>query len=975
MAGALLATSVLPTSAVERILQKHKDFEVTWFNPGEILAVEKGEEILTLKMAIHKQEVNFYLTFPAQGGVRMYTDQSGMWEPSSLDKITYTEGSDSLTAKGSGEEAIEITKLSGNWHLAIYDESSKEVFTLNAEQIAFGYDDQNELSKVRLVGNVAEAESLYGLGERFNSIVQNGSKIGMWNYDGYDDLVSLTGDKTVGYKNIPLLHSSRGYLIFFNSSYYCDADIAATNENYYSLEFAGPKFDFFLWTGDALENIESYTDLTGKSYIPPKWAFSYLAGNAQQIWNANGEEPENYLPILQEYLENYNELGTPIGALYGELGVVQDEDAYKMMSENGTRVLAWQNAELTLDAMKKLLPGLKDEEYPVINSIKNPLMIQNGNYVDFTNPLAKDLYVNWYKDRISWGMRGMMVDFADNVYEDSSFSNGMTGSEMHNLYPYYYDKTVHEAFEKVLGSEDFLLFARAAAPGSQSYVGLFAGDHPVTYQGLQQVIKGGLNISSSGFSIWGSDIGGHAPVEMPTSDLFMRWMQFGAFSPLMRSHGLTTRGPWEYGELAEQTYQTHYWLRENLVDFIYGKALVSGDKGTPMMKSMALLYPDNKDLVALDDQYIFCDELLVAPVVKENSYYREVSFPEGTWTDFWTGEEIKGGSTRVVEAPQNYCPVYIKEGAMIPIKVSQTLELTETMLDVETTNAMIVTPGSEDRQLTHYVDETTKLSYFSSPQGEDTYRYEVSEEGSVPVVYAYGITASKVVVDGKELKELKGMPTDTNVEGYYVDYAQNRTVIRTATWQVLDITDSSNVLADYVDNAVVSDKNEKKAVAINGDIKTSWKANNKKAELEIDLGSVETINEVVLKWTNNAPQTYKVEASANGESWKEVYSTEQSLGTIEHLEIEEQDARYIRVSGIQKSEDAISAPELYDVSVYGDKVVSTKEVVSDEIVEEEEGTFDYNKAVIMIVVVATVLIVAVIAVAVFLLVKKKKGVE
>lgn len=811
---AVLISGTFCVRAVDRILQKHKDFDVTWFNPGSLDTVEKGENFLTLTTKVNGQKTDFYIAFPKEGGVRIYTDRSGVWEPSFLETITYAEGDDTLTAKGLGAESVELNRIAEDWEIAVKNENQETVFAVTAKQIAFGYTGKGELGKVRLIGNVAEDEIIYGLGERFNSVEQNGNKVALWNYDCYDDLVSLTGDKTKSYINIPLLHSTKGYLLFFNSTYYCLADIAATNASYYSLELAGPKFDFYLWTGEALDNIESYTELTGKPYVPPKWAFQYLAGNGQQIWNENGDKPENYLPILEAYLENYKNLGTPISALYGELGVVTDEDAYKIMSRYNTRVLAWQNSELTLENMKKLLPGLSDDKYPVIKSILNPLMIQVNNYVDFTNPLAKDLYVNWYKDRVSWGMRGMMVDFADNVYEDSIFSNGMTGDEMHNLYPYYYDKTTHEAFEEVVGSEDFLLFARSAAAGSQSYVGLFAGDHPVTYQGLQQAIRGGLNVGASGFPIWGSDIGGHAPVEKPTPDLYMRWMQFGTFSPLMRSHGLTNRGPWEYGEQAEEVYQNHYWLRENLLDFIYGKALASGDEGTPMMKAMALLYPEDEELAALDDQYIFCDELLVAPVIKEDTYSREVSFPKGTWVSLWTGERIEGGSRLKVEAPQEYCPVYIKAGAMIPVTVSGTLQLTDSMLDTETVRALIVTPADEKRELFHYEDENSKVSYISSCVEGNSYRYEVAQENSVPVIYAYGIAAKEVKVDGRALKELHVLPTDANAEGYYVDTEKNCTVIRTGEWSVLDIKDTINASAEKTDeDAEPKNESEEKGMS------------------------------------------------------------------------------------------------------------------------------------------------------------------
>lgn len=926
----VLLTGMIAIPASARELQKYEDFEVTWFNPGDIISVDKAETVITLNLQIHERDVAFYLAFPEIGGIRMYTETTGIWEPESLLPITYEEVDGVLTATAGTEETIVLSNMAGDWLLQVQNAEGKTVFSLNRQQIAFGYDDEDQLGKVRLIGNVAEGESLFGLGERFNSIVQNGNTVGMWNYDCYDDLVSLTGDKTQGYKNIPLLHSTEGYSIFFSSSYYCKADIADSNAHYYSLDFSGPIFDFYLWAGEPLENVESYTDLTGKSYVPPKWAFHFLAGQGQQYWQQNGLEPENYLGVLEDYLKGFQELGTPIAGLYGELGVVQNKEAYEIMEKYGTRVIAWQNSELTTPA-SDMGVKLNESDWPVVYSVLNPLLIQNGNYGDFTDPAIKDIFVKWLKDRVSWGLRGSMVDFADNVYEDSSFANGMQGSQMHNLYPYYYIKTINEAYAEAVGSEDYLLFARASAPGSQSYAGLFAGDHPVNFDGMKQSVMGGLNIGAAGYAVWGSDIGGLAPVEMPTEEVYIRWMQFGTFSPLMRTHGYTSRAPWDYGELAVENYLNHYWLRENLLDFIYGKALVSGQKGTPMMTSMALMYPNDPELVALTDQYVFCDELLVAPVMKENAYTREVVFPQGVWVNLWTGEEIQGGQTLVVDAPLDQIPVYLREGAMIPVTVAENLVLTDTMLDQETVNALIVTGSATEREMLHYTDENTSVSFKSDQTASGAYRFAVNGEGQYPVVYAYGITAETVAANGKQLQKLENMPVDK--EGYYVDLIHNRTVIRCADWEELLVVDSNASLANLAENATITDGNEKKAAVLDSDSKTSWKALAKDPAVTVDLGENKTVSSMILKWTSRAPQSYTVETSLDNENWEAAYTTDASFGNVEQICFDARAAQYVRIRDIKQAEDSRYAPELYELKIYGDQLIIPEQTTDNDATE------------------------------------------
>lgn len=966
----------VPVSARE--LQEYKDFAVTWFNPGNIISLDKGENVLTLNMQIHEKDATFYLAFPAIGGIRMYTDTTGIWEPDSLLPIAYAEKDGDLTASAGTEEKIVISDVAGDWLLQVQDKNGKTVFSLNRQQIAFGYDDENKLGKVRLIGNVSKNESLFGLGERFNSIVQNGNTVGMWNYDSYDDLVSLTGDKTKGYKNIPLLHSTEGYSIFFSSSYYCLADIADSNSHYYCLDFSGPIFDFYLWAGQPLENVESYTDLTGKSYVPPKWAFHFIAGQGQQYWQQNGLEQENYLGVLEDYLKSFQELGTPIAALYGELGVVRDYEAHKIMEKYGTRVIGWQNSELTTPA-SDMGVKLTESNWPVVHSILNPLLIQNGNYADFTDERTKDIFVQWLKTRTAWNLRGSMVDFADNVYEDSSFANGMKGSQMHNLYAYYYIKTINEAYREAIGSDDFLLYARAAAPGSQSYAGLFAGDHPVNFEGMKQSVMGGLNIGAAGYSVWGSDIGGLAPMEMPTEEVYIRWMQFGTFSPLMRTHGYTSRAPWDYGELAVENYLNHYWFRENMLDFIYGKALVSGQKGTPMMKSMALMYPDDEKLVKLTDQYIFCDELLVAPVMKENAYTREVVFPEGVWVNLWTGEKIRGGQTLVVDAPLDQIPVYIREGAMIPVTVAENLVLTDTMLDRETVKALIVTAGGEDREMVHYLDETTSVAFTSGKTEDGAYRFTVNGDEKYPVVYAYGITAEAVTADGKQLQKLDGMPTDG--EGYYVDMLNNRTVIRCEDWTQLLVTDSGTALEELAENKTVADGNEKKATVLDNDSKTYWKVLEKDSAITVDLTENKTVSALTLKWTSRAPASYTVETSVDNENWEAAYATDSSLGNVEKISFEPRQAQYVRIRDIKKAKDSRYSPELYKLEIYGDQLVQPEDPAEPTQPEELAPTepvagnekFENDPQIIWLLIAGLSVVVLAVAVSVLAVKKRKAG--
>jgi len=179
-------------------------------------------------------------------------------------------------------------------------------------------------------------------------------------------------------------------------------------------------------------------------------------------------------------------------------------------------------------------------------------------YFDFTDPAALDLLRVYWAQRLDLGVAGTMVDFGDLVPRDALFHDGSTGEQMHNWYAHLYHRYMHQVFEERRG-DDHVLFSRGASPGSQADVSQMAGDHASNFRGLDESIAGGLSISASGFSNWGADVGGYEG--KPDEEVYERWIEFGAFSPLMRFHGTEPREPWFYSDAAIATYKKYAWLR------------------------------------------------------------------------------------------------------------------------------------------------------------------------------------------------------------------------------------------------------------------------------------------------------------------------------------------------------------------------------------------------------------------------------
>lgn len=234
---------------------------IAWSHPQTLVSTQRNDKefILTVR-GEDGRENRLFLSFPSAGGFRLRGEKAGYFEPGETAAIAYTEDGGQLTMKGTGVTVVFHPEASP-WFLEVLNGEGQRVFSLNAGQIAFGYQDEG-VKMVRLEGDISGGEVLYGLGERFNSFSQVGQSVLLWNTEAYNDLLDYNGDKTRGYKNIPILHSTKGYTLFFNSTYAAQADIGKTDKERYTLDFNGDKLDFYMWTNSPLENVASYTALT-----------------------------------------------------------------------------------------------------------------------------------------------------------------------------------------------------------------------------------------------------------------------------------------------------------------------------------------------------------------------------------------------------------------------------------------------------------------------------------------------------------------------------------------------------------------------------------------------------------------------------------------------------------------------------------------------------------------------------------------
>lgn len=940
--------------------------DVTWQKPTKVVSMETQKKQFVMSTKTKSGKVNnLYFSFPTEGGVRFHADDTGFWNAKEVNEIKYTSEGAAIVMQAN-DTKVKVYSTASPWRFEVYNAEDEMVIWFESDDMYFGYDKDGKLEKVKIASPVDEEETLFGLGERFSGLVQNGKTVEMWNYDAFGQLRRSYGDQNVGYKNIPMIHSNNGYSIFHNNTYYGLVDVADSKSDECSFEFFGPILDMYVWTGSTLENIDSYGKLTGSSVTVPKDMLTYWAGHATARWLSNGEEPEVVLDTIKTTVEKYEKLGTPLKTIFIESIGLNEKYAstQNYLESKNIRFVGWMNSQFrTFDDGEgrsaseiRDKVGLTNATMPLVtwDYAKLSHYYDGGGYkfLDYADSNA----LLWLKERfepyMEKGLSGMMVDFNDTFKEEAYFpSVDKYGDEMHNLSQYYYAKAIYETFEKYYGEGNFVNIVRAGVAGSQSYGAVFAGDQTSTFLGLQQAVSSLLSSATAGYNVWGSDIGalGHKDDKKKNDpELYARWVELATFSPLMRAHGQTSwRDPWAYGNGSEEVFQKYYWTRESIVDLVNSGILKASVENHPMTQSMVVAYPEQRELATNNTQYLFCDSLLVCPVTESGVTALKVQFPEGRWVNIWDGTAYVGGTEQMVDATLNTIPVYLEAGSAVPVTLGKDLKLDGINTEGKNTEALMIAPATEKKVNTIYTDKETKQVYTSDFLGDD--RYSVTADGTYgkKIVVAKGIVASNVKVENAELKELSERPTSSSTEvGYYRDVESNSTIIVTdGKWTTLEYSGESEsyvnvALNKKVSTTGLSEKQEAEAQNItDGDYTTSLTiTEGRKNSVIVDLKKAHKLNKVLVKWGSTYARGYKLEVSnSNSEDaeWTTAYEKKKGGGGTDTVFLEgNEEYRYIRISDF----DILSktGAKLVEVEAYGEASKNVADMNND-IVETTSG--------------------------------------
>lgn len=510
-------------------------------------------------------------------------------------------------------------------------------------------------------------EVLTGTGERFTALNLRGQRPVMWNFDAFGS------ESDRAYKNMPFYQSSRGYGIVVDSGMPVEFDFGAATGSVTQLLIPDDLVEYYVLAGPTPADVlDRYNALTGRPSCPPKWAFGswissgFCRDSQEQVLARAATIRAHGIPCDVLHLDTFWQADGTWSHLLWDREAFPDPDAMlATLREQGFRVCLWMNSYLSHRTER--FAEAAERGY-LLRRADGSVYVSDtwhGSFpacgiVDFTNPEATAWFQDLLRPLAEQGVDVFKTDFAEGVPADAVAHNGMTGTELHNVYSLLFNDAVSAVTREVRGHD--MVWARSSYLGGQRHAAQWGGDTMCTYAALASSMNGGLAHGLSGVPYWSHDSGGFCGT--PSDDLYLRWAQFGALSPLLRFHGTTSREPWRFPAVEPAVIEA-LRLRYRLLPYLYSTALRSATTGEPIMRALAVDSPGDPASWRAEHVYRLGTDLLVAPMISE-SQERDVYLPPGEWVDWWSGDAVEGGRHLRVAPPLEQVPLYVRRDALLP---------------------------------------------------------------------------------------------------------------------------------------------------------------------------------------------------------------------------------------------------------------------------------------------------------------------
>ena len=603
-------------------------------------------------------------------------------------------------------------------------------------------------------------EAIYGLGQ-----LQNGK------------MIQRNMTKNLLQGNVedvsPFFQSTKGYGVFWDNyspTLFTDNEV----ETSFRSEVGDCVDYYFMYGKNADGVIAQVRNLTGQAPMFPLWTYGYWQSKERY------KSQEEVVDVVRKY----RELGIPLD------GIIQDwqywghnylwnaMDFQNPTFNNPQKMIEdvhAMNAHMAISIWSSFGPMTKpyrelDKKGMLFNFTTWPqsgleswppnMEYPSGVRVyDAYNPEARDIYWKYLNDGIfKLGMDAWWMDSTEPDHlevQDKDFdTKTYLGSfrRVHNAFPLMSNKGVYEHQRATTSDKRVFLLTRSSFLGQQRYAShSWSGDVVSTWEVMRKQLAAGLNYSLCGIPYWNTDLGGFFAWKYNNDvnniayhELHVRWYQWGAFQPIMRSHNSSPvaveiyqfgdKGDWAYDALEKYTH-----LRYRLLPYLYSTTWEVTNKAGSIIRPLVMDFPKDKKVLDMDTEYMFGRSFLVRPVTdslytwqdkKQNGYQKnmrkiektDVYLPEGSnWFDFWTGAKLAGGQTIQREVPIDIMPVYIRAGSIIPWGPAVQYATEKSWDDLE----IRVYPGANATFIL-YEDENDNYNYEKGVYSTITFRWDDS---------------------------------------------------------------------------------------------------------------------------------------------------------------------------------------------------------------------------------------------------------
>lgn len=529
--------------------------------------------------------------------------------------------------------------------------------------------------------SLSENDIVYGLGEQIRGINKRGWQYVSWNYDNpnhHEDARSLYGAH-----NFIIIHGAVTFGAFFDYAGKMEFDIGYTKRSVMQIHAASNNLTVYIITGESEKDIvKQFRKMVGRSYIPPFWAFGY----GQSRWGYKTEED------IRTVAKQYQDAGIPLDSIYLDIDYMERYKDFTVDTERfpNLKELATDMKEQGIHLVPIIDAGVKIEDgYDVYEEgVQNNYFCKNaegGDFVgavwpgrvhfpDFLQPKARDWFGKKYavlteqgidgfwndmnepaifytEDRLAdtcaeiekltagnmgiqeyFAFTGMVAGLNGNIGDYDKFYHNVDGkmvkhSEVHNLYGMNMTRSAFEALQEISPEKRTLFFSRSSYIGAHRYGGIWQGDNKSWWSHILQSMQQLPALNMAGFLFTGSDTGGFGCDT--TEDLMIRWLQYSLFTPLFRNHSADgTREQELYQFSNVEAAGKMIQIRYSLIPYLYSEFLKAALNDEMMFKPLSFDFPDDAMAEQVEDQLLLGNELMIAPIYKQNAQGRYVYLPE-----------------------------------------------------------------------------------------------------------------------------------------------------------------------------------------------------------------------------------------------------------------------------------------------------------------------------------------------------------